>query len=287
MKQRPGALDDLAARCAPRERANQCHGAFARWCTSVSDVRHRGRCTNERQLVRRRRSRAGHRRRVGRTSPAARPSRRGDRASSRSSTACPTGCTGSCGCRCSSATWWSARSPGWSSRSSTATCASPSASSLAMVLKLVTERVVRREMARLPQPSASAREPASPAPSCAATSRRQGPSFPSGHVILVAAIGCVVAPTLPAVWGWLPFALDAAGHARPRLRRRTQPARRRPPGSAPDCSSVGCSPRSFIEQNQRAGSAGGRLSFTTHTRVVAAHPSREHRGARHHRAQKT
>ena len=36
-----------------------------------------------------------------------------------------------------------------------------------------------------------------------------GASFPSGHVILVAAIGCVVLPTLPAAWAWAPAVLTA------------------------------------------------------------------------------
>jgi membrane-associated phospholipid phosphatase len=76
---------------------------------------------------------------------------------------------------------------------------------LAMVLKLVTERVVRREMkAHLAvrerpgtsQDGAVLRGGDVPA---------EGASFPSGHVILVAAIGCVVAPTLPAAWVWAPF----------------------------------------------------------------------------------
>jgi undecaprenyl-diphosphatase len=34
-----------------------------------------------------------------------------------------------------------------------------------------------------------------------------GPSFPSGHVILVAAIACVLTPSLPGVWVWVPFLL--------------------------------------------------------------------------------
>ena len=35
----------------------------------------------------------------------------------------------------------------------------------------------------------------------------QGPSFPSGHIILVAALACLVAPLLPA-WGvWAAFVL--------------------------------------------------------------------------------
>jgi membrane-associated phospholipid phosphatase len=70
---------------------------------------------------------------------------------------------------------------------------------LATLLKVVTERVVRRRMAGYlavrqrpgtSQPKARLRGdvPAS------------GPSFPSGHVILVAAIGGVVAPHLAVAW---------------------------------------------------------------------------------------
>jgi undecaprenyl-diphosphatase len=36
-----------------------------------------------------------------------------------------------------------------------------------------------------------------------------GPSFPSGHVILVAAVACVVAPNLAVAWWWLPLVLTA------------------------------------------------------------------------------
>jgi membrane-associated phospholipid phosphatase len=80
---------------------------------------------------------------------------------------------------------------------------------LAMVLKLVTERIVRREMRAYlavrerpgtSQDGAVLRGGDVPA---------VGASFPSGHVILVAAIGCVVAPTLPAVWAWAPFLVTA------------------------------------------------------------------------------
>jgi membrane-associated phospholipid phosphatase len=80
---------------------------------------------------------------------------------------------------------------------------------LAMVLKLVTERIVRREMRAYlavrerpgtSQDGAVLRGGDVPA---------VGASFPSGHVILVAAIGCVVAPTLPAVWVWAPFLVTA------------------------------------------------------------------------------
>jgi undecaprenyl-diphosphatase len=78
---------------------------------------------------------------------------------------------------------------------------------LAMALKLVTERVVRKEMADYlavrqrpgtSQNGAILRGGDVPA---------SGPSFPSGHVILVAAVACVVAATLPPVWWWAPIVL--------------------------------------------------------------------------------
>ena len=78
---------------------------------------------------------------------------------------------------------------------------------LATLLKLVVERIVRREMADAlavrqrpgtSQVGAILRGGDVPA---------SGPSFPSGHVILVAAIGAVVEPILPAAWWWLPAAL--------------------------------------------------------------------------------
>jgi membrane-associated phospholipid phosphatase len=74
----------------------------------------------------------------------------------------------------------------------------------AMALKLVTERIVRKEMAdyltvrQRPGTSevgAILRGGDVPA---------SGPSFPSGHVILVAAVGCVVLPTLAPAWWWVP-----------------------------------------------------------------------------------
>jgi undecaprenyl-diphosphatase len=34
-----------------------------------------------------------------------------------------------------------------------------------------------------------------------------GPSFPSGHVILVAGVGCVVAANLSSTWWWVPIIL--------------------------------------------------------------------------------
>ncbi len=76
----------------------------------------------------------------------------------------------------------------------------------AMVLKLVTEKVVRREMAGFlsvrQRPGTS-----EPVVIVRGDVPHEGPSFPSGHVILVAAIACVITPALPTVWNWLPFAL--------------------------------------------------------------------------------
>jgi len=75
---------------------------------------------------------------------------------------------------------------------------------LAMALKLVTERVVRREMADylavrqrpgISQVGAVLRGGDVP---------RSGPSFPSGHVILVAGVGTVVTPNLPVPSAGLP-----------------------------------------------------------------------------------
>jgi membrane-associated phospholipid phosphatase len=80
---------------------------------------------------------------------------------------------------------------------------------LAMILKLVTERIVRREMKAYlevrERPGSSHQQSVlrgGDVPS-------HGASFPSGHVILVAAIACVVAPTLPPAWVWVPFLLTA------------------------------------------------------------------------------
>jgi membrane-associated phospholipid phosphatase len=78
---------------------------------------------------------------------------------------------------------------------------------LAMALKLVTERVVRREMADylvVRQRPATSQEGAilrgGDVP-------KSGPSFPSGHAILVAAVGSVVAPNLSPTWWWVPLSL--------------------------------------------------------------------------------
>jgi membrane-associated phospholipid phosphatase len=76
----------------------------------------------------------------------------------------------------------------------------------AMVLKLVTERFVRREMHDYlvvrTRPGQS-----QPGAHLRGDVPEKGPSFPSGHVILVAAIACVLTPTLPGEWVWVPFLL--------------------------------------------------------------------------------
>ena len=74
----------------------------------------------------------------------------------------------------------------------------------AMALKLVTERIVRKEMAdylTVRQRPGTSEVGAILRGGDVPTS---GPSFPSGHVILVAAVGCVVLPTLPPAWWWVP-----------------------------------------------------------------------------------
>jgi undecaprenyl-diphosphatase len=80
---------------------------------------------------------------------------------------------------------------------------------LAMALKLVVERVVRKEMAdyltirqRPGTSEVGARLRGGDVPV-------SGPSFPSGHVILVAAVGTVVAANIPPTWWWVPAVLTA------------------------------------------------------------------------------
>jgi membrane-associated phospholipid phosphatase len=75
---------------------------------------------------------------------------------------------------------------------------------LAMALKLFVERIVRHEMADYltvrQRPGTSQVDAilrGSDVP-------ESGPSFPSGHVILVAAVGTVVTPNLPGAWWWVP-----------------------------------------------------------------------------------
>ena len=78
---------------------------------------------------------------------------------------------------------------------------------LAMALKLVVERVVRKEMAAYlavrQRPGTSEVEPVLRGGDVPLS----GPSFPSGHVILVAGVGCVVAANLSSTWWWVPIIL--------------------------------------------------------------------------------
>jgi undecaprenyl-diphosphatase len=78
---------------------------------------------------------------------------------------------------------------------------------LAVVLKLVAERLVRRRMADhlevrqrpgTSEPGAVLRGGDVPS---------SGASFPSGHVILVAAVASVVANDIPVEWSWVPHLL--------------------------------------------------------------------------------
>ena len=80
---------------------------------------------------------------------------------------------------------------------------------LAAALKLVAERIVRRQLQA--QLSARVRPGTSQVDAVlrGGDVPAVGPSFPSGHVILVAAVACVVAPVLPAALLWLPFLLTA------------------------------------------------------------------------------
>ena len=75
---------------------------------------------------------------------------------------------------------------------------------LAMVLKVVVERIVRRRM----EAFLSVRQRPGTSEEGAILRGdvpKSGPSFPSGHVILVAAIGTVIAPAMPAAWWWAPL----------------------------------------------------------------------------------
>jgi len=78
---------------------------------------------------------------------------------------------------------------------------------LAMVLKLGTERLLRKRMSDY----LSVRQrPGTSQPVAVLRGRdvpASGPSFPSGHVILVAAVASVVATDLPVAWSWVPFLL--------------------------------------------------------------------------------
>ena len=78
---------------------------------------------------------------------------------------------------------------------------------LAMLLKLVTERLIRKRMAGY---LAVRQRPGTSQVGAVLRGGdvpRSGPSFPSGHVILVAAVACVVTPVMPVAWWWVPFLL--------------------------------------------------------------------------------
>jgi undecaprenyl-diphosphatase len=74
----------------------------------------------------------------------------------------------------------------------------------AVALKLLAERLLRRWLD--PQLVARQRPGTSePGAHLRGDVPASGPSFPSGHVILVAAVGTVVAAGSPLVWGWAPL----------------------------------------------------------------------------------
>jgi undecaprenyl-diphosphatase len=76
---------------------------------------------------------------------------------------------------------------------------------LATILKLVVERVVRAQLA---DQLAERQRPGTSEPGAILRGSdvpTSGPSFPSGHVILIAAVMCVVAPQLPVSWWWVPL----------------------------------------------------------------------------------
>jgi len=77
---------------------------------------------------------------------------------------------------------------------------------VATLAKLVVERIVRREMAAYlkvrQRPGTS-----EPGAILRGDVPESGASFPSGHVILVTAISCIVSLDLPATWLWVPWVL--------------------------------------------------------------------------------
>lgn len=80
---------------------------------------------------------------------------------------------------------------------------------LAVIGKLVVERGVRRRM----EPQLAVRQrPGTSQPGAILRGGdvpRTGPSFPSGHVILVAAMACVISAESPGPWGALPWVFVA------------------------------------------------------------------------------
>jgi len=80
---------------------------------------------------------------------------------------------------------------------------------LVMALKLVLERVVRREVADY---LAVRQRPGTSQVGAILRGRdvpSSGPSFPSGHVILTAGVATLVIPILPGAWWWVPVVLTA------------------------------------------------------------------------------
>ena len=77
---------------------------------------------------------------------------------------------------------------------------------VAAVLKLVVERIVRREMAAYLEVR---QRPGTSEPGAVLRGDVPaiGPSFPSGHVILVAAIASLAEPLVSSAWAWAPFTL--------------------------------------------------------------------------------
>ena len=78
---------------------------------------------------------------------------------------------------------------------------------VATISKLVTEKLIRREMA---EALAVRQRPGTSEVDAIVRGTdvpRSGPSFPSGHVLLVAAIATTVMPALPVGWWWVPVLL--------------------------------------------------------------------------------
>ncbi len=75
---------------------------------------------------------------------------------------------------------------------------------VAVLAKLAAERVIRHRIAAYQE---IRQRPGTSEPGAILRGDvpKSGPSFPSGHVILVAAIALVVATALPGAWVWVPF----------------------------------------------------------------------------------
>lgn len=78
---------------------------------------------------------------------------------------------------------------------------------IAMWLKLAVERLIRKRMAVHLQVRQRPGTSEIDAVLRGGNVPRTGPSFPSGHIILVAAISCVVLPALAVGWWWVPALL--------------------------------------------------------------------------------